>query len=110
MSSITNMTVVQGDSGYSLSFTLQDSAGVAINLTGLTLVFKAQLFNTQAVKFSGSMAIDDAAAGKAHYQVQPTDFDAEGRYSGEITLTYPSGEVLSFVDIVISAEPKLPRE
>lgn len=73
------MKVVQGDSGYKLNFTLQDSSGVAIDLTGCTLVFKGQLFNTEVVKFTGNMTIEDAANGKASYTVAPTDFDEIGR-------------------------------
>lgn len=104
----TEINIVQGDAGYPLNFTLTDSSSVAINLTGTTLVFKVQLFNTDVVKFSGNMTIDNAAAGTCHYTVQTTDFDQEGRYKAEISIVYPSSEVLSFVNIVIVAAPKLP--
>lgn len=108
MPPITTMNVVQGDSGYPLQFTLQDNAGVAIDLTGTTVTIKTQLFGATAVKFTGTLVLDTPASGICHYQVQATDFDTEGRYHAEISITYPSTEVLSFVNIVIVAAPKLP--
>lgn len=102
------MYVVQGDSGYPLQFTLTDSTGAAIDLTGTTVTIKGQLFGGDAVKFTGTLTQDTPASGICHYTVQANDFDTEGRYRAEITITYPSTETLSFVNIVIVAAPKLP--
>lgn len=104
----TTLNVVQGDSLYNLSFTLQNNAGVAINLTGATLVIKVQKQEATAVKFTGTMNIDTAASGICHYVVQATDFDADGQYYAEIVITFGSGEVLTFPNILIIASPKLP--
>ena len=105
---ITTMDVVQGDTKYPLQFTLQDSTGAAIDLTGTTVSIKVQQFGGDGVKFTGTLTVDTPASGICHYDVQATDFDAEGRYRAEITITYPSGETLSYVNIVIVAAPKLP--
>lgn len=102
------MNVVQGDSGYPLQFTLQSSDGTPIDLTAPTVTIKGQIFGGDSLKFSGSLTATDAANGVCEYIVQPTDFDAEGRYHIEITITYTSGEILSFVNIVVVAAPKLP--
>lgn len=104
----TTINVVQSDSGYPLNFTLQNNAGVAIDLTGTTVSIKAQLFNSDLVKFSGTLALDVAASGTCHYTVQANDFDTEGRYKIELTITYVSGETLSYVNIIVVAAPKLP--
>lgn len=105
----TTINVVQGDFGYPLNFTLQDNAGAAINLTGCTVSLKVQLFNSDAVKFTGTLALDVAASGTCHYTVAATDFDQEGRYKAEIQIAYPgNAELLSYVNVVIVAAPKLP--
>lgn len=105
----TTLNIVQGDSGYPLNFTLQTNAGVAIDISSITsLILKVQQYNAEVVKFSGAMNVDSGPAGTCHYTVQPTDFDQEGRYKAEITITFTTGEVLSFVNIIIVAAPKLP--
>lgn len=109
MQTVTTMDIVQGDALYNLNFTLQNNAGVALNLTGCTLAIKVQQIGQDVVKFTGAMAIDVAASGTCHYVVQTTDFDQEGRYYAEIKVTYPSTEVLTFPNIIITAAPKLPR-
>ena len=108
MNPIITQNIVQGDSGYPLNYTLQDNSGNPIDLTGTTVSIKVQQFNQDSVKFSGTLTLDTPASGTCHYTVQPTDFDQEGRYKAEITITYPSSETLSFVNIVIIAAPKLP--
>lgn len=105
----TTINIVQGDYGYPLNFTLQDNDGAAINLTGCTVTIKVQKFGSDAVKFTGTLTIDSAAAGTCHYTVATTDFDEEGRYKAEIQIVYPAAaEELSFVNVVIVAAPKLP--
>lgn len=103
------MNIVQGDSGYNLSFTLVDSSNNAINLTSATLAIKVQQVGQDTVKFTGSMVVDSATLGTCHYIVQATDFDQEGRYYAEIQVTYGTGELLTYSNLVIIAAPKLPR-
>lgn len=104
----TTLNIVQSDSLYNLNFTLQNNAGVAINLSGATLALKVQKQEEAAIKFTGAMVIDVAASGTCHYIVQPTDFDEEGQYYAEIVITFASTEVLTFPNILIIAAPKLP--
>ncbi len=103
------INVVQGDYGYSLPFTLTDSAGNPANLANATLQFQVQRSGTSALKFSRAIAIDNASAGTCHYATQQGDFDQWGRYVCAIVVTFQSGEVLTYPNIVVNADPQLPR-
>lgn len=103
------ITVVQNDTKYDLNFTLQDNAGAAMNLTGATLLFKAQHQDGDALAFNGSMNIVNAASGQCKYTVQNGDFDQSGEYYAEIEITYPSQQVVTYSDIIITVTPELPR-
>ena len=102
------INVVVGDIDYDLNFTLTDSAGTVIILTNGTLVFNAQLLSDSAVQFSGAMAIVSATAGTCSYTVQPSDFPVEGTYNCQVVLTYPYGEKITFADIQVVAEARVP--
>lgn len=106
---MTTIKVYKGDKLYDLSFTLQDANGAAFDLTGGTLLFKAQKQGAAALKFSGSMSIVSATAGTCKYTAQATDFDEMGQYYAEIEVTLAGGKVVTFGDIVVIAQPELPR-
>lgn len=106
---MTEIKVVKGDRGYDLNFTLQKSDGTALDLTGTTLLFKAQKHEAAVIKFSGSMAIVNATAGTCKYTAQVTDFDEIGKYYGEIEVTYGSNQILTFTDISIEVLAELPK-
>lgn len=110
MSAQTEIKVVQNDKLYSLNYTLQDSSGNAIDLTGASLVFNVQRPAQTGLKFTGAMSILSAPAGTCFYTVQAGDFDETGRYYAEIQVTFGSGQVLTYPNIVISVQPELPRE
>lgn len=104
----TLLQVVQQDQQYDLSFQLQDAAGVGLDLTDSTLVFKAQLDSDRDVNFSGSMAVVSASEGKCKYTVQPTDFSQPGTWRAQVVVTYGIGEVLTFTGITVQVAAKLP--
>lgn len=106
---MTEIKVIQNDKLYDLNFTLQDSNGVAVDLTGSTIKLKVQKIDSAALKFTGTMAIVDATTGKCKYQVQATDFDATGKYYGEIEVTFTTNQISTFPDILITADPELPK-
>jgi len=110
MSAQTEIKVVQNDKLYNLNFTLEDSNGSAVDLTGATLKINTQRPGSSTIKFTGSMSIVNAAAGTCVYTVQAGDFDETGRYYAEIQVTFGSGQVLTYPNIVISVQPELPRE
>ncbi len=103
------LTIVQGDFGFDWNFTLSDSQGTVVNLTGATLTFKTQLASDFAVKSSGSMSITNAGAGMCKYTVQQNDFLVPGTYSAQILIEYSIGEMFTFSDIIIQVEPSLPQ-
>ena len=43
------------------------------------------------------------------YNVAATDFDDAGQYYAEIEVTFGSGKVVTFGDIVVIVQPELPR-
>lgn len=105
---ITQIEIVQNDTAYDLNFTLQDYSGAAVNLSGASMLFKAQKENTTSLKFTGSMTVVSAVAGTCKYTVQSTDFDEIGKYTGEIEVTIGS-QVITYQGIKINVNPQLPR-
>jgi len=102
------LTVVQGDYGYDLNFTLKDSAGTVVNITGGSLKLKAQKKGQTALAFNGTMTIVSGSAGTCKYTVVNGDFATAGEYYAEIELTL-GGVVQTFQDFVIDCQAQLPR-
>ncbi len=107
---MTTLKVIQNDKLYDLNFTLQNNSGGGLDLTGATILFKAQQTNNPNLKFSGSMVIvGSPASGQCKYTVQSGDFSVTGTYTAEIELTYPGGQIISFGDIQVIVSPELPK-
>ena len=102
------INTVQGDGDYDFNFTLTDSVGTIIDLTNGTLVFNAQLLSDLSVQFSGVMAIVNAMAGTCKYTVQSKDFPVAGTYNCQVVLTYSYGEKVTFADIQVCVEARVP--
>lgn len=103
------ITVVQGNEGYMLSFSLTDSSGAVVNLTGATVTFHAQLASNPAVQFSESMSVISAASGLCQYTVQATDFEVAGTYNCQIAVYYSSiTELITFTGITVQVESSIP--
>lgn len=106
---MTEITVVQGDFGYDLNFTLQNADGDIFDLSGVSsMLFRAQVAGTISLKFSGSMSIVSPAAGTCKYTVASGNFRAAQTYSAEIQCTFSTGAIVTFSDIQIIVEPKIP--
>lgn len=105
----TEIRTIQNDKLYDLNFTLQDSEGKVIILTDVSLRFNCQLVESPELRISGEMFINDPAAGKCSYQVQPGDFEIAGRYYAEVEATFASGQVITFSNITVIVEPELPK-
>jgi hypothetical protein len=105
---VTKINVVQNDYGFDLNFTLQDYSGTAVNLSGATILFKAQKENNTSLKFSGSMSVVSAVAGTCKYTVQNGDFSEVGTYSAEIQVTIAS-QVITWTNIKVSVFAELPK-
>ncbi len=105
----TTIFLVRGDRNYDLNFTLTDSLGNVVNLTGATLKFNAQLGSDSSVQFSGTMTIVNAAQGTCKYTVQATDFDVAGMYNCQIEVDFGSvSEKVTFSGILASVEESIP--
>ena len=105
----TKITVFKSDKLYDINFTLKDANDVVVDITGATLLLKAQKEGAVANKFSSAMVIVSGVAGTCKYNVGATDFDSAGRYYAEIEVTFGGGKVVSFGNITIIVEPELPR-
>ena len=107
---MTTIPVFKSDKLYDINFTLQDANGNAFDLTGNSaILFKAQKQGAAALKFSGAMTVISATAGTCKYTVAAIDFDDTGQYYAEIEVTFGSGNVVTFGDIVVIVKPELPR-
>ena len=105
----TQINVYKSDKLYDLNFTLKDANDAAIDITGCTILFKAQKSGAAANKFSGTGAIVSGPAGTCKYTVQATDFDEAGDYYAEVEVTFVGGKILTFGDILVRVKPELPR-
>ena len=88
------LIVPKGDYGKVLTFTINDAAGAAFNLTGYTITFKMwKDGNPGTLKVSGSGSILVAASGTCTYTPVAADFDTVGNYLAVIQLTTGSVQV-----------------
>ena len=106
---MTQINVYKSDKLYDLNFTLKDANDTVIDISGCTILFKAQSQGAAANKFSGTGAVVDGPSGTCKYTVQATDFDAAGDYYAEVEVTFSGGKVLTFGDILVRVKPELPR-
>lgn len=106
---MTLINVYQNDKLYDINFTLKDANEVIVDLTGATLIFRAQKQGATAQKFAGTMSLVVAASGTCKYNVAVNDFDEVGDYYAEVQVTFAGGKVITFGDIVVRCKPELPR-
>ena len=83
-----DLAVRKGDYGYYLNFTVQDSDGVAYNLTGYTIKLKVWAAGSPGtLVVDGACPIVNAANGTCRYLVTNTSFAIAGDYVFELELT-----------------------
>lgn len=87
MSDTDVIQITQNDKGFKLNFTVKDSNGDVVNLTGMTIEFQVAEKVTFTEKFKGDCAIVSETAGTCHYEVQATDFDEVKNYWGILQMT-----------------------
>jgi len=105
----TKIELVKNDKLYDLNFTLHDASGVAVNLTGATLKFKAQKSDEATLAVDGTMTLVVPASGTCKYQVTVTDFDEAGTYNAEIQVTFSDDQISTWSDIIIVVKDDLPK-
>lgn len=84
----TDLTVVEGDYGYTLNFTVTNN-GAAYNISGGTVLFKYKKKVTGTTT-SRTCTIDNGPNGLCSYVVQNTDFTDAGSYDWELEATVGS--------------------
>lgn len=104
-----HINVFQNDVLYDIDFTLKDANEVVVDLTGASLIFRAQKQGATVQKFAGSMSLVVAASGTCKYTVAAGNFDEAGDYYAEIQVTFGGGKIITFGDIVVHVKPELPR-
>lgn len=89
--------IKRNDTKPTISATLQDSTGSAINLTLGSYVFfnLATNDNTFTPVFSGLGTISDATGGKVEYTWSSSDSNRSGTYLGEFEVTFNDSSVLT---------------
>lgn len=102
--------IYKNDSGYDIPFILQNPDGSAYDLSNVSSAsIKVQKQNSDSLKFTGTMVIDDTASGSCHYAVASGNFDEEGDYYAEIQLSTVGGGTITFGNFVLRCLPDLPR-
>lgn len=82
-----DITIAQNDKGYYLTFTINDSAGAAYNLTDYTIKLKVWYANNaDSLTLDGTCSIVNAILGTCRYLVTATDFININEYSAELEL------------------------
>lgn len=85
------MELTQRDYGYDISFTVKDSQGQAVDLTGVTKVeFEVVEIDTFRNLIDGECVIVEASTGKVKYTVGSEDFTKSGNYKGALRIVYPT--------------------
>jgi hypothetical protein len=105
----TLITILQGDFGMNLNFSLQDSQGAVFSLVNATSVlFRAQLAGLDEVKFASAMTIDSPTLGTCHYTPVATDFDSPGTYDVQLQVLFGTAQTVTFDNIQLQVLPRVP--
>lgn len=103
--------IKQGDTLPSIKSVLKDSAGTAVNLTGVTVAFRTKLVNsTTAPSLGGAAVIEDAANGQVRYDWQVADTTTAGLYYAHWVVTWGSGKKTTYPNsryLIVEVLPQL---
>lgn len=91
-----DVTVKQGNTAPSISATLQDAVGAAVDLTGASVTFRMKPLAGGPVAVDHAAVIVGAALGTVRYDWQVGDTDTPGYYYGEFRVLWASGGIQSF--------------
>ena len=105
---MTELTLVRGDKGFDLEFTVQEADGTVFDLTGATVKFKMALPQNAQLKIDGLCTITDPLDGKCKYTIQDGDLDTSGTYVAELEITI-GAKVITVTDIIVKIVKDLPQ-
>lgn len=103
--------MVQDDLLQDYNFNLQNFDRTAMDLTDLSgAVMNCQPVNVMTQKFSAALTVKDPATGGIlTYTPQSGEIDTPGEFYIEVVLTFSSGSVLTFTNIILVVLPKIPH-
>jgi hypothetical protein len=79
-----------------IQVTLTDSAGAAVNLTGLTVKFHMRALNSTTAKVNAAATLVTPASGIVKYTWVTADTDTAGSYWAEWEVTFGDGRTQTF--------------
>lgn len=87
----------QNDTAPFLQATLKDENGLAVDLTGATVVFSMRDASTQTLKVNESTAnVTSPTDGEVQYEWNTGDTDTVGSYEAEFEVTYSDSTIETF--------------
>ena len=91
-----DFTIRSNDTAPNAAFTLEDSSGNAVNLSGATVKFVLINYSTGVTVINASATIVNATGGQVSYTWSATDTRTPGRYTAFWVVTFSGGQVESF--------------
>ena len=94
--------ITQNDTGPALLPTLVDEDGVVVNLTGVSdadvrfHMIDPSSSSTKVDNNTDTSVLSPATDGKVQYLWQAADTDTPGLFDGEIQVTFPGGQIITF--------------
>lgn len=88
--------IKQGDTSPAFRVTLQDSAGVAVNVSGATILFHMAPTDGGPAVVEAAAEVVDGLNGVVRYIWQAADTATAGTYRGEFEVTFVDGSVETF--------------
>lgn len=91
--------LVQGDTRPILTCTLTDeTTGLAINITGATVLLKFREAGSTTVKSTITGAVTNGATGTVEFTWPNAALDTAGEFEGEVEITFASGGIQTVYD------------
>ncbi len=94
--------ITQGDTGPALIATLTDEDGTVVDLTGVVgtdirfHMIDPSSSTTKVDTNTNTSVVTPATDGKVQYLWQAADTDTPGLFDGEIEVTFPGGQIITF--------------
>ncbi len=98
---------VKDDSGFDITFTVDDSSGEDVSLASISsVILKMKKIGALSTTIFGACTVTSATIGQCTYSVQAGDFDTLGNYETELQLTYPANRIITakLADIFITGD------
>ena len=98
---------VKDDSGFDITFTVDDSSGDDVSLESInSVILKMKKIGALSTTIFGLCTVTSAAIGQCTYSVKEGDFDTTGNYATELELNYTGGRIVTakLADIYITGD------